>query len=92
MQTYIPLPLVSEFDATLPGQHYDAETGKDARGITATYGYDALNRLTSIQYPVTAEDVSYSYDQGANGVGRLTGIADASGTTKDIGVRANIPS
>jgi RHS repeat-associated protein len=59
------------------------KTQSDARGITATYSYDALNRLTSIDYPGTSEDVSYSYDSTAapNGVGRLTGIADASGTT-----------
>lgn len=70
---------------------YDAagnrKTQLDARGVSVSYSYDALNRLTFVDYPGTAEDVTYSYDgtnyfgSVPNGVGRLTGIADASGTT-----------
>lgn len=61
----------------------------DARGVTATYGHDAVNRRTSVTYPTSAENVSYTYDAiptaCASGetfnVGRLSGMADASGTT-----------
>lgn len=38
------------------------KTRTDARGITATYHYDALNRLTGIAYPDPNLDVGYSYD------------------------------
>jgi RHS repeat-associated protein len=56
-------------------------TGRtDARAIAATYEYDALNRLTSIRYPDPSEDVSFEYDQGLNGIGRLTSIEDQSGS------------
>jgi len=55
----------------------------DNRGIIAQYQYDALNRLTNIHYPNNpGEGVSYSYDDsstGNYGIGRLTGIQDASG-------------
>jgi RHS repeat-associated protein len=59
----------------------------DARGVQVDYAYDALNRLTFVAYPGTAEDVAYTYD-GTNysgtipyGKGRLTGIVDQSGVT-----------
>jgi YD repeat-containing protein len=53
----------------------------DAAGMTVTYTYDALNRLTAEQYPDAGRNVTYTYDQGANGIGRLTGMTDPSGTT-----------
>jgi RHS repeat-associated protein len=65
----------------------------DARGITVNYSYDALNRITQQDYPGTSEDVTYFYDGSnygssspipagtANGVGRLTGVTDQSGST-----------
>lgn len=56
-------------------------TQTDARGITVSYGYDALNRLTQVSHPDTSLNVSYGYDQGPNGIGRLTSISDAHGTT-----------
>jgi len=46
----------------------------DARGIVSTYGYDALNRNTTIDYSDTASinpDVSRFYDGAVNGKGRL---------------------
>ncbi len=55
----------------------------DANGIIINYSYDELNRLTYIDYP-NDMDVTYTYDEsnnGQNGVGRLTTITDASGTT-----------
>ncbi len=64
---------------------YDAAgnvlTKTDAKGQTATYTYDALNRITGITYTgAPAQSVTYQYDQGANGIGHLTGISDATGT------------
>jgi RHS repeat-associated protein len=60
-------------------------TKTDARAITATYTYDALNRVTSIDYPATDEDITYTYDTtptcGA-GAGRLCQVTDQSGITK----------
>lgn len=46
----------------------------DARGVVATYNYDALNRNTTIDYSDTASinpDVTRVYDGAANGKGRL---------------------
>ncbi|MBB3274275.1 MULTISPECIES: RHS repeat protein [unclassified Pseudoxanthomonas] len=62
----------------------------DARGVTTTYAYDALNRLTAVNYPDTALNVSYTYDSAPTvceagetfGVGRLSGMDDASGSTR----------
>jgi len=59
----------------------------DARGVQVDYTYDALNRLTSVDYPegmaLVSEDVTYTYDSATQpyGKGRLTGITDESGTT-----------
>ena len=50
-------------------------TSTDARGITGTRAYDALNRLISISYP--DQTVSFAYDSGTNGAGRLTSASDA---------------
>jgi RHS repeat-associated protein len=52
----------------------------NANGTSATYTYDALNRITRVAYS-DGQIEAYSYDQGANGIGRLTGITDGSGTT-----------
>ncbi|MCU7812745.1 MAG: hypothetical protein KZQ77_16180, partial [Candidatus Thiodiazotropha sp. (ex Notomyrtea botanica)] len=56
-------------------------TQTDARGITVSYSYDALNRLTQVSYPDSSLDVSYTYDQGTYGTGRLSSMTDAQGTT-----------
>jgi len=67
---------------------YDAAgnlaTSTDARGSTIAYYYDALNRLTWVQKKGadwSYQLASYSYDYGANGVGRLSGMNDQSGGT-----------
>lgn len=52
------------------------DVATDARGKTADHAYDALGRLTQIVYP--DQTVEYTYDQGMNGKGRLTGISDGS--------------
>ena len=60
----------------------------DGRNITTTYTYDLLNRLTGMTYTDTTPSVSYFYDQTtyngltiSNGLGRRTGMSDASGAT-----------
>lgn len=55
-------------------------TSTDARGAVATYGYDAVNRATSIAYSLngsTDQTLLFTYDQGTNGIGHLTGASDA---------------
>ena len=52
----------------------------DAKGVTISYVYDALNRLTKIDFP-TDTDIVYAYDSCVNGKGRLCSMTDASGTT-----------
>lgn len=57
----------------------------DARGVVSTTGYDALGRpLTTSYSGAPGETVTFSYDHAADGhpgIGRLTGISDASGST-----------
>ncbi len=57
----------------------------DARGVTAVYTYDGLNRVVKIDYPGTTEDIVLTYDSGAqceNSVGRLCSSSDQSGLTE----------
>ncbi len=64
----------------------------DARGMTADYNYDALNRLQQIRYPDSRYDIEFSYDGTGLGadvsperrmaaIGKLTGMRDPSGHT-----------
>lgn len=53
----------------------------DANGVSITYCFDLLNRLTSISFLDPAQNVIYTYDQGTNAKGRLTQVNDASGST-----------
>lgn len=58
----------------------NVKTYTDGRGAITTYTYDALNRVTSAAYKlsgVTDQTISYTYDTGSNGIGRLTGASDA---------------
>jgi len=82
-----PLGRVTEEDSPDRGirqMQYDSANNRtrliDARGVEVNYSYDALNRLTAIDYPTDSEDVAFDYDTCPNGVGRLCGIADESGT------------
>jgi RHS repeat-associated protein len=52
----------------------------DASPVTITYQYDALNRLTTIDFP-TDVDIVYSYDTCVNGKSKLCTMTDASGST-----------
>ena len=55
-------------------------TSTDARGTLTSRAYDALNRLVQVNY-ADGQSAVYAYDQGANGLGRLTSLTDASGST-----------
>jgi len=49
----------------------------DARGVITQYSYDGLGRLTAITYPSDGSyDVSFTYDEGLHGLGRLTSMSD----------------
>lgn len=54
----------------------------DARGIATTYTYDSLNRVTQSVAGAggAAVSVSFAYDQGVNGIGRLSAISGAGST------------
>jgi RHS repeat-associated protein len=54
-------------------------TATDARSSVASFAYDIANRPTSAAYtgPSGSDPtITFSYDAGANGLGRLTGAAD----------------
>ena len=74
---------VSSPDSGTTTRTFDANgnvlASTDARGKTTTHTYDKLNRLTRQQF--TDGYAAYTYDQGANGIGHLTTLVDASGTT-----------
>jgi RHS repeat-associated protein len=77
-------------DTGTTNQTFDAagnlKTRQDARNKTVTYSYDALNRMTLVDYP-TGVDTALEWDGGtvvpapANAKGRLTKITDESGNT-----------
>jgi RHS repeat-associated protein len=66
----------------------------DGRGITTSYSYDGLDRVTQISYSDGTPSVSYSYD----GAGNTLSTTDASGTTtvdydpRNLPVARNIPN
>ncbi|MEG2805075.1 RHS repeat-associated core domain-containing protein [Stenotrophomonas sp.] len=65
------------------------KTRTDARGVTATYSYDAINRLIGIAYPDPNLDVGYNYDiapivcdpDERFGKGRVGTVLHANGST-----------
>ncbi|MCW8932070.1 MAG: RHS domain-containing protein, partial [Gammaproteobacteria bacterium] len=57
------------------------QTLTDARSVVSNYTYDELNRLKSISYPDSSLNQSFVYDQNTNGLGKLSQITDASGST-----------
>ncbi|MDQ1921305.1 type IV secretion protein Rhs, partial [Massilia sp. CCM 9206] len=76
-------------DTGLTKSTYDAagnlKTSMDGRGKTNTYFYDALNRLTRIDYTGSVS-TTFEYDGGAtpipNARGKLTRMTDESGSTR----------
>jgi YD repeat-containing protein len=65
----------------------NVKSAKDARGIQATYQYDALNRPISVSYPNTSENITYTWDNWITGtgctygIGQLCQMTDGNGTT-----------
>jgi RHS repeat-associated protein len=57
------------------------KTTTDARGKKTTYYYDGIHRLTRALYADGTNSYFY-YDENANGVGRLTRMADPGVTTR----------
>jgi RHS repeat-associated protein len=53
----------------------------DGMGVTTTYTYDVLGRLTKKTYTDGTPTVNYYYDGGSGQKGYLTGMADGLGTT-----------
>jgi len=54
----------------------------DARGVNVDYVYDDAGRLLSEDYSGgTSDDVTYEYDQGPYGIGRLTAVVEGFGRT-----------
>jgi RHS repeat-associated protein len=51
----------------------------DAKGIKVEYTYDNLGRVLAVDYPGTTDDITYTYDQGLNAKGHLTGVVDTGG-------------
>jgi len=55
----------------------------DAKGTVVNHTYDALNRITSVQFPADpTQNIAYTYDstQATYGLGRPTGRTDPSGS------------
>lgn len=51
-----------------------------AEAVTLGYSYDALNRLLGVDAPGTLDDITFTYDTCANGVGRLCEVETGSAT------------
>jgi YD repeat-containing protein len=66
-------------DAGATNNTYDAAgnllTQTDAKQQVTTYVYDVLNRVTSITFQDGTKQ-TYAYDQGTNGIGRLSSITE----------------
>jgi RHS repeat-associated protein len=58
----------------------NVKTRVDFRAITEQRGYDELNRIKS-RSVTGSPSIAFTYDEGANAKGRLTGLQDYSGTT-----------
>ena len=78
------LTAISSRDTGTTTKTYDTggnlATSTDARGAVSTYSYDALNRVTSAAYSLgstTDQTITFTYDAGTYGKGRLTGESDA---------------
>ena len=55
----------------------------DARGIAATFAWDALNRPLTINYPATGENLTFTWDAATGctfGIGRLCQLTDSNGS------------
>jgi RHS repeat-associated protein len=87
-------PNTTTCDTTTPGSWvytYDKagnlKTQADAKlkslGQALSFDYDSHSRMTKKTYPDTSH-IDFTYDQGANAVGRLTHVADLNQMTTDF--------
>ena len=56
-------------------------TKTDARSILTTMTYDTINRPSTITYSDSTPTVTYTYDTGTYGTGRVYSVANANATT-----------
>jgi len=62
----------------------NVKTGTNSKGVQATFIYDALNRVASVTYPSTGENITYIWDTGTGctyGIGRLCQKIAGNGAT-----------
>jgi RHS repeat-associated protein len=64
------------------------KTRTDARNITTTYGYDALNRILQKSYSDGTPTANYQYDAAGAGYswGHLTQVANGNSTTNYVSI------
>ncbi|MFH1809735.1 MAG: RHS repeat-associated core domain-containing protein [Pseudomonadota bacterium] len=64
---------------------YDAANNlvleQDATGAQIAHTYDALSRKLTVEPDDSSQDVSFVYDSGTNGAGKVASLSDASGST-----------
>ena len=64
-------------------------TKTDARGIVTTTGYDNIDRPSTVTFSDSTPGITYTYDQGSFGIGRLSsvtnGIATSAYTYNNVG-------
>ena len=56
-------------------------TKTDSRGIVTTTFYDEINRPTSITFSDGTPGITYTYDTGAYGIGRLASVGNSVATS-----------
>lgn len=82
-------------DEGISNYYYDSVGNRivstDANGSSTQLTYDALNRPLQSSFTDTSLNITYGYDAGAFGKGRLTSVNDASGITLiDYDHRGNV--
>ena len=73
-------------------EHGELAAETDARNIVTSRTTDALDRVTAVSYPDSTLSTTYTYDTGAFGKGRLTGITRHSETLASTHDRFPTPS
>jgi RHS repeat-associated protein len=84
-QQGVQIPITYQYDA-----NGNLTQKTDARGVTTTYVYDALNRPTSRSYSDSTPTVTYAYDTAgvSNSKGRLISVSSSVSNTSYSGYDA----